>query len=210
MENYLKKLYNISLWKSYGFAKRAGTSVKKCRIYRFSSINCHPSSKVFVNGKLSLGCVGSGWIHGWERASLVMKKGSSFTVQGTHTIYHNCYVEINENARVVIGDGGYFNHDTALQCASEITIGDHVYIAPNVSIQDYDEHIVIKEGYEPAKPIHIGNHVWISKNVTILKGVTIGDHSVIAAGAVVTKDVPPHSLVGGVPAKILDRNIDWE
>ena len=50
-------------------------------------------------------------------------------------------------------------------------------IAPGVSIQDYDEHIVIKEGYEASKSIFIGNHVWIGKGSIILKGVTIGEHS---------------------------------
>ena len=52
-----------------------------------------------------------------------------------------------------------------------------------------------------AKPVHIGNDVWIGGNVTILPGVTIGNNVVVAAGAVVTKDVPDNTLVGGVPAK---------
>lgn len=60
------------------------------------------------------------------------------------------------------------------------------------------------------KPIKIGNHVWIGINATILKGVTIGDGAIIAAGAVVNKDVEENSLVGGVPAKILKKNIFWE
>ena len=54
-----------------------------------------------------------------------------------------------------------------------------------------------------AKPVNIGNDVWIGGNVTILPGVNIGNNVVIAAGAVVTKDVPDNSLIGGVPAKII-------
>lgn len=210
MRDFIKKLYNISIWKSYRCAKHANTSIDKCRIYRYSDMKCDPSSQLMVTGKLSFGCIGSGWTHGWQGASLIMKQRSALFIQGSHTVYQNCYIEINAGATVTIGDEGYFNHGVSLQCASEITIGDHVYIAPNVSIQDYDEHILLKAGYEPTKPIYIGNHVWIGKNATILKGVTIGDHCVIAAGAVVTKDVPPHTLVGGVPAKILERNIDWQ
>ena len=60
------------------------------------------------------------------------------------------------------------------------------------------------------KPIKIGNHVWIGINATILKGVTIGDGAIIAAGAVVNKDVEENSLVGGVPAKVIKKNIFWE
>ena len=55
------------------------------------------------------------------------------------------------------------------------------------------------------KPVIIGNDIWIGANAVLLPGVTIGDHSVVAAGAVVTKDVPPHSLVAGVPAKIIKK-----
>lgn len=66
------------------------------------------------------------------------------------------------------------------------------------------------EGYIKSKPISIGDHVWIGLNATILKGVTIGEGSVIAAGSVVVKDVPAHTLVGGIPAKVLKENIEWE
>ena len=59
------------------------------------------------------------------------------------------------------------------------------------------------------QPIIIGNHVWIGMNVTILKGVRIGDGAIVAAGAVVTKDVPENTLVGGVPARVLKTDISW-
>ena len=53
------------------------------------------------------------------------------------------------------------------------------------------------------KPIHIGKRVWLGANVTVLQGVTIGDNAIVAAGAVVTKDVPANAIVGGVPAKVI-------
>ena len=56
-----------------------------------------------------------------------------------------------------------------------------------------------------AKNMIIGNHVWIGSNATVLSGVTIGEWAVVAAGAVVTKDVPPYTIVGGVPAKIIKK-----
>jgi len=60
-----------------------------------------------------------------------------------------------------------------------------------------------QQGFTDGKPVSIGNDVWIGIRVTILPGVTIGDHSVIGAGAVVTKDVPEYAIVGGSPARIL-------
>ena len=103
-----------------------------------------------------------------------------------------------------------------------ITIGDNVFINAGCKFQDQGG-IIIEEGalighgvvlatlnhvIDPDKrqqlipaPIHIGKRVWIGANATITQGVTIGDNSIVAAGAVVTKDVPPNTIVGGVPAK---------
>ena len=58
-------------------------------------------------------------------------------------------------------------------------------------------------------PIHIGKNVWIGSNATVLPGVSIGDGAIVAAGAVVTKDVPENTIVGGVPAKVI-RTISQE
>lgn len=77
-------------------------------------------------------------------------------------------------------------------------------------IRDSDNHDILRNGYVKSKPIKIGNHVWIGLRAIILKGVTIGNDSIIGAGAVVTKDVPPNCLVVGTPAKIIRRNINWK
>ena len=58
--------------------------------------------------------------------------------------------------------------------------------------------------------IKIGNHVWIGANVTILKGVSIGDGSIVAAGSVVTKSIPEACLAAGVPAKVIKENVQWK
>lgn len=75
---------------------------------------------------------------------------------------------------------------------------------------DSDAHEGLWAGYEKTKPIKIGNHVWIGTRVTILKGVTVGDNAIIAAGAVVTHDVPANSIVAGVPAKVINSNVNWK
>lgn len=85
-----------------------------------------------------------------------------------------------------------------------IEIGDDVFIAPKVNLVTLNH---VMNPYERsttyAKPIKIGNRVWIGIAATVLAGVTIGDNSIIAAGAVVTKDVPPNTIVGGNPAKVI-------
>lgn len=79
-----------------------------------------------------------------------------------------------------------------------------------IIIRDSHDHVIIREGYVKSAPIVIGNNVWIGMGSMILSGVHIGDGSVIAAGSIVNKDVPEHSLVGGNPARIIRRNIVWK
>ena len=91
----------------------------------------------------------------------------------------------------------------------DITIGDYVMMAPDVSIfttNHNTERIDIpmcQQGNAAEKPVVIGNDVWIGTRATIMGGVTVGDHSIIAAGAVVTKNVPEYAIVGGIPAKVI-------
>ena len=59
-------------------------------------------------------------------------------------------------------------------------------------------------------PIKIGNHVWIGQGATILKGVTIGNNSIIAAGAIVTKDIPANCIAAGVPARVIKEDVNWK
>jgi len=91
-----------------------------------------------------------------------------------------------------------------------VTIGHHVNLAQGITVTALNHKfenpdIRIDEQGISTKPVIIGNDIWVGANAVILPGVTIGDHSVIAAGAIVTKDVPPHSLVAGVPAKVIKQ-----
>jgi acetyltransferase-like isoleucine patch superfamily enzyme len=105
--------------------------------------------------------------------------------------------------------GGYINRHVKIKCFERIQIGKDVAISENVTIWDSDAHDICQAGYRRTAPVTIGNHVWIGTNAIILKGVTIGDGAIVAAGATVNRDVPPHALVGGVPAKVLKTNMEW-
>ena len=107
---------------------------------------------------------------------------------------------------------GYINQFSRIYCRNRISIGENVIIAPEVIIRDSDQHQIIDlEGEKKplSAPIIIGDHVWIGTRVVVLKGVTIGSNVVVAAGALVTRDVPDNCLVAGVPARIIKRNITW-
>lgn len=83
-----------------------------------------------------------------------------------------------------------------------------------ISIRNGDSHPISEKDsgkrINYSKDIFIGNHVWIGARAIILKGVAIGDNSVVGIGTIVTKDVPASSIVGGVPSSILKSNITWE
>jgi acetyltransferase-like isoleucine patch superfamily enzyme len=138
---------------------------------------------------------------------------------GQHcSIYAGCSFSLGPNARCRIGDYTLLNG--ALVMAEEnIEIGSYCLISWNVGIADSDFHPLAPaerlidaqalapflEGRPPrpklkTAPVIIGNNVWIGMNATILKGTIIGDNSVVAAGSVVTKSVPPNTVVAGNPA----------
>ena len=111
--------------------------------------------------------------------------------------------------------GGNFlaNYNVTILDIAPVTIGDYVMIGPNTLITTVN-HPLSPAGRRhlgQARPVAIGRDVWIGGNCTILPGVTIGNNAVIAAGAVVTRDVPDNCVVGGVPArKIKDISDDTE
>lgn len=107
---------------------------------------------------------------------------------------------------VVIGNHTRIGiHNTII---GPVCIGNHVNLAQGITVTALNHNFEdvtkrIDEQGISTKPVIIGDDVWIGANAVVLPGVTIGRHCVVAAGAVVTKDVPDHSVVGGVPAKIL-------
>lgn len=110
-------------------------------------------------------------------------------------------------ATISIGNGTYLNRRTEITCKGNVTIGEDCAISWDVLITDTDYHQY--GGSNPVNPVKIGNHVWIGAKAIILKGVTIGDGAVIAAGSVVTKDVPAGALVGGNPASVISDGATW-
>ena len=107
---------------------------------------------------------------------------------------------------VIIGDHTRVGlHNTVI---GPVTIGNHVNLAQGITVTALNHNFTekdmrIDEQGVSTTPVTIGDDIWIGANAVILPGVTIGNHSVVAAGAVVTKDVPSHTLVAGVPAKII-------
>ena len=113
---------------------------------------------------------------------------------------------------IYVGDYFLANYNVTILDGAKFTAGDHVWIGPNTLISCFNHPMTPKgrrQHLAIVKPVTIGNDVWIGGNCTILPGVKIGNNVVVAAGAVVTDDIPDNTLVGGVPArKIRDLEND--
>ncbi len=124
--------------------------------------------------------------------------------------------------KITIGSFSFLGENSKIWSGDSVNIGDHVFISHNCNIVDTNSHEIdyierkeshlyrLKNGLTTdlkgniiTSPIIIEDHVWISFNVIILKGIRIGKGSIIAAGSVITKDVPPFSLMAGNPAKLI-------
>ena len=127
---------------------------------------------------------------------------------GKHSVIESFCCINNAVGDVLIGD----NTRIGIHCTviGPVTIGSHVNLAQGITVTALNHNFEdaakrIDEQGISTKPVVIGDDVWIGANAVILPGVTIGFHAVIAAGAVVTKDVPSHTLVAGVPAKVIKQ-----
>ncbi len=104
--------------------------------------------------------------------------------------------------KIVIGRAAYLNRSTMIDASERIEIGTNAMIGPFCYITDHD-HVIGSADDLVSEPTRIGERCWIGAHVTILKGVSIGDDTVIGAGSVVTKSLPPRVIAVGNPARIL-------
>ncbi len=138
---------------------------------------------------------------------LVGKLGKNSFMQGPIFFHYGSHTEIGENF--------FANYNLTVQDDARVTIGNHVNFGPNVTLVTpshpllpLERRKMLNQEGKPvhpcyAKPITIGNDVWFGAGVTVCGGVTIGDHCVIGAGSVVTKDIPPNTIAAGVPCKVI-------
>lgn len=124
-------------------------------------------------------------------------------VDASFALFPPFYTECGKN--ISVGKNVFINCGCHFQDQGGVTIGDDVLIGSQVVFAtiNHGRHPQERGDLHPA-PIRIGNGVWIGSHVTVLPGVTIGDHAIVAAGAVVTRDIPAGMVAGGVPARVLN------
>lgn len=174
------------------------------RIYDVFSNSIMVLRGIFKSTKLNK----SGNLLRCEKGVRIMKRDGSISV-GNKVLLHR-YVKLSAyGGKIDIGNNTYIGDRTEIHSGESITIGNNVNISWDCNILDRDYHGFESEK-EITKSVTICDNVWIGCRSIILKGVTIGEGSVVAAGSVVTKDVPPKCLVGGNPAKVIKENVWWK
>ena len=163
------------------------------------------NSRLILNGNL---VINQNRIFPKGHSSILRMDESSVLECHGFSFMYGADIILFEGSHLELGKGSFINSDCKIRCHKEITIGEGCAISHDFTVMDSDAHEL--DGNRNTNPVHIGNHVWIGTRVTILNGVNVGDGAVIAAGSLVTKDVPAGSLVGGVPAKVIKEKVEWK
>lgn len=130
-----------------------------------------------------------------------------FGSAGKNLVVHS-RLNVDNGKNIHVGDNFLANYNLTVLDIAPVNIGNNVWIGPNTDIYTVNHPLTAKGRRERlgiGKPINIGNDVWIGGHSTICPGVTIGSGVVVAAGSVVTKNIPDNVVVGGVPAKIIKK-----
>ena len=176
-----------------------------------SKVSCYLKGRFTTDGPFYFG-IFSNWLTGCILDRGVLKISKSGTMKVGKNVRISAGSRIFVNGNLQIGSNTFIGIHSKIIATDSVTIGSKCAISWNCQIGDNDLHALIVDGNRmpSSAPVKIGNRVWIGSQVIILKGVTIGDGSVIAAGSVVTKSFPAQSLIGGVPARIIREQINWE
>jgi acetyltransferase-like isoleucine patch superfamily enzyme len=151
-------------------------------------------------------------MHGyvWLRAVEIPYNHSNIELHRCHIdrgVILLCSGPAKAGIKLSIGQGTYINRNTFLDAIDSLTVGSNVAIGPGCYITDHDHGSEIGrpllEQEMISQPTHIEDDVWIGANVVVLKGVTIGRGTIVGAGSVVTKSLPPNSIAVGVPAQVI-------
>jgi acetyltransferase-like isoleucine patch superfamily enzyme len=143
--------------------------------------------------------------------SIHLGENATFSIQGTVQVHRGTRVFVHDGGHLEIGTRSYINDCSTVTCFEHIQIGSGCSISWHTNILDTNVHELIVQGRPRprSKPVVIGNEVWIGTGAMVLAGTTIGDRAVVAAGSVVTSDVPSGVVVGGNPARVISEHVTW-
>lgn len=213
LKKILKKTIEINVLRTFYYWLYIHYS-RNCRFYIYpeSIVSINKTAKLeLIKGHFN---INYSYVKSRKRkikSELILCEDSHLIIEDNFDLYQGASLYVGKGATLRLKGHSYLNTNSVINCFNYIEIGYHTYISDNVSIQDSDNHYIKYEGIERPNTLSIiiGDYVWIAKNAIILKGVTIGNGAIIAAGSIVTKNVPERCLVAGNPAKVIKENVEW-
>lgn len=165
--------------------------------------------RLLVAGRLRLGdtTTYAGFVARGMPITVEIGRGATVRIEGDVALGDGTRVLVAPGAELVIGDGTLFDGDCRVICGTRTTIGRGCAIGWEVTLMDINFRSI--DGAPPDAPVTIGDGVWIGAGARIMAGVHVGDGAIVASGSVVTRDVAPATLVGGVPARVLRHDVTW-
>jgi acetyltransferase-like isoleucine patch superfamily enzyme len=154
----------------------------------------------------------------YNKTYLRLQANSKLKMGPNTLICKGSYISIWPNQELFLEGNNYIGHNSYINTRTGLKIGRNTTMGHSVTIMDYDGHPILFPGQSgnadsyggKSDPIIIGSNVWIGACSTILKGVKIGNGSIIGSKACVVKDVPPNCIVAGNPAKVIRENVTWK
>ncbi len=209
----ITKIRKISIWKfvKYNYLTKGIKRTKGAYIIPFknSVVELGENAEIVLEGVIHLGI---NKLKGSKAETYVrIAKNAKWIVHEDVLLFFDTFVDVHEDACF---ETKFFsaNSGSVIVVGKRIEFGHDVMIGRNVTIYDSDFHEVLDETGTPInfnQEVVIEDHVWLTNNITVLKGVRIGEGALISAMSLVRKDVPPHSLAAGIPAKILKDDVNW-
>lgn len=186
---------------------RRGVKITKSPLVTLDIYNLGRGN-VFITGK---NCI-------VNRLRLEFRGNNNMVILGDNvTMKNDCRILITgNNCAVEVGNNTTFSHHSQLEAqeeATHIVIGEDCMFSNNILVRTNDSHYIydLETGNRTNLPddVHIGKHVWLAAFVTVMKGVEIGDGSVIGYRSIVTKDIPSNCVAVGTPAKVVKTGVEW-
>ena len=213
---FVKHVHNK--WSSYWALKSSIELDKdsKIGIHHSTMFNISNSKIIVKKGTFKIG-IDFGYFDGGvydsrQDSCRIYLVNSTLEIEGDVSLYPGVVIYAT-NARILIKNGTIINGGTNIIALKEIEIGEGCLMAHGVMIRDNDGHkLGDLDGKELSMGIEkttVGNYCWLGQKSMILKGVTLHNNVIVAAGAVVTKSVEPNNIVAGIPAKVIKENVNW-
>lgn len=180
-----------------------------CLVARGTRLKIGPGSRIeFAKGAFLL----VGFLHYTPTpCSMHLGKRATLSVVGTVQIQRGARIFVNDGALLEMAAGSYISDCSTVTCFDHITFLDGAGASWDCNILDAAVHeiVVNGEGRPRSQPIVLGERAWIGTGAIILPGVHVGENAIVAAGSVVAQDVAAGTLVGGNPARVIHKNVDW-